>query len=210
MPAVPEIATSAEAGLTDSRQGDTWQQVAGQTLGQLFIQGGQAAEAAPQHHHLGVYHRDGGGEPGGQDLQPAVDGRERRGFPGLGAGNYQMTTGALAAEVVGDAGFDLEVWNELTRRLPDGTYLEKLAIENNSLQLIGLSSEASQLVPLLQDAPQWRKVNLTGVLQADGAASGRDRFTLTAELQPLPGATPAAPAAAPVAEGADGNADHTP
>ena len=104
----------------------------------------------------------------------------------------------------------VELWNELTRLLPDGTYLEKLSVEGDSLQLIGLSREASQLVPLLQDSPLWRKVNLTGVLQADGGAAGRDRFTLTAELQPLPGATPAAPAAAPAAEGADGNADHTP
>jgi len=83
----------------------------------------------------------------------------------------------------------VEIWNELTRLLPDGTYLEKMSIEGTSLQLIGLSREASQLVPLLQDSPLWRKVNLTGVLQADGATSGRDRFTLTAELQPLPGAT---------------------
>ncbi|MCF7749432.1 PilN domain-containing protein [Bacillus subtilis subsp. subtilis] len=103
----------------------------------------------------------------------------------------------------------LEVWNELTRLLPDGTYLEKLSVEGGSLQLIGLSREASQLVPLLQDSPLWRKVNLTGVLQADGGAAGRDRFTLTAELQPLPGAI-AAPAAAPAGEGANGNADHTP
>lgn len=97
----------------------------------------------------------------------------------------------------------VELWTELTRRLPDGTYLEKLAIENNSLQLIGLSGQASQLVALLQDAPQWRKVNLTGVLQADGASSGRDRFTLTAELQPLPAAAVAAPAARKEAADAD-------
>ncbi|HIE1101313.1 PilN domain-containing protein [Stenotrophomonas maltophilia] len=97
----------------------------------------------------------------------------------------------------------VEIWNELTRRLPEGTYLEKLAIENNSLQLIGLSREASQLVQLLQDAPQWRKVNLTGVLQADGAASGRDRFTLSAELQPLQ-------AVAPTREAADADAKRAP
>ncbi|HAI46432.1 MAG TPA: general secretion pathway protein GspL [Stenotrophomonas sp.] len=104
----------------------------------------------------------------------------------------------------------VELWNELTRLLPDGTYLEKLSVEGNSLQLIGLSREASQLVPLLQDSPLWRKVNLTGVLQADGGAAGRDRFTLTAELQPLPGAVVApAPTPAPT-EVADGNADDTP
>jgi len=45
------------------------------------------------------------------------------------------------------------------------------------------------------------------VLQADGGAAGRDRFTLTAELQPLPGA-PAA--ATPAPEVADGNAANTP
>ncbi|MEG2804211.1 PilN domain-containing protein [Stenotrophomonas sp.] len=117
-----------------------------------------------------------------------------------GAAFLEQTRGAHASTV--------ELWNELTRLLPDGTYLEKLSVEGQSLQLIGLSREASQLVPLLQDSPLWRKVNLTGVLQADGGAAGRDRFTLTAELQPLPGApVPAAPAAPEVA---DGNANDTP
>jgi general secretion pathway protein L len=104
----------------------------------------------------------------------------------------------------GEHASTVELWNELTRLLPDGTYLEKLSIEGNTLQLIGLSREASQLVPLLQDSPLWRKVNLTGVLQADGATSGRDRFTLTAELQPLPGATP------PAKEVADGSTTDAP
>lgn len=85
----------------------------------------------------------------------------------------------------------LQVWAELTRLLPDGTYLEKLGIENDQLQLIGLSREANQLVPLLQASTLWRRVYQTGVLQADGTASGRDRFTLTAELVPTPAATPA-------------------
>jgi general secretion pathway protein L len=104
----------------------------------------------------------------------------------------------------GEHASTVELWNELTRLLPDGTYLEKLSIEGNTLQLIGLSREASQLVPLLQDSPLWRKVNLTGVLQADGATSGRDRFTLTAELQPLPGAAP------PAKEVADGSTTDAP
>ena len=68
---------------------------------------------------------------------------------------------------------------------------------------------AAQLVQLLQDAPQWRKVNLPGVLQADGAGSGRDRFTLTAELQPVLVAPAAAPAA-PAKEAADADAKRTP
>lgn len=103
----------------------------------------------------------------------------------------------------------VELWNELTRLLPDGTYLEKMSVEGSTLQLIGLTREASQLVQLLQVSPLWRKVNLTGVLQADGVASGRDRFTLTAELQPLPGA-PAAAAAPPAPEVADGSTTDAP
>ncbi|MGH8040144.1 MAG: PilN domain-containing protein [Stenotrophomonas sp.] len=124
-----------------------------------------------------------------QQLQELVD----------GAAFLEGKRGAHASTV--------ELWNELTRLLPDGTYLEKLSVEGNTLQLIGLSREASQLVSLLQDSPLWRKVNLTGVLQADGGAAGRDRFTLTAELQPLP----TAPAAAtPAKEVAHGNAPDAP
>jgi general secretion pathway protein L len=124
-----------------------------------------------------------------QQLQELVD----------GAAFLEGKRGAHASTV--------ELWNELTRLLPDGTYLEKLSVEGSTLQLIGLSREASQLVSLLQDSPLWRKVNLTGVLQADGGAAGRDRFTLTAELQPLP----TAPAAAtPAKEVAHGNAPDAP
>ncbi|BCT91804.1 type II secretion system protein L [Lysobacter helvus] len=75
----------------------------------------------------------------------------------------------------------IEVLDELTRRLPDTTYLEKVAIENDRLTLIGLSSEASSLVGRLEGSRLWRAPALTGALQPD-PRSGRDRFTLTAEL----------------------------
>jgi general secretion pathway protein L len=87
----------------------------------------------------------------------------------------------------------VEVLDELARRLPDNTYLEKLAIENDRLLLIGLSGEASALVGRLEGAGPWRSPALTGALQPD-PRSGRDRFTLTAELAVAPAAaTPAAP-----------------
>lgn len=85
----------------------------------------------------------------------------------------------------------VEIIDELSRRLPDGTYLEKLEIADQRLTLIGLSNEAAALVGRLQDSPLWRLPALAGALQPD-PASGRDRFTLTAELAP---ATPAAPRA---------------
>ena len=75
----------------------------------------------------------------------------------------------------------IEVLDELTRRLPDTTYLEKVAIENDRLTLIGLSNEASSLVGRLEGSPLWRAPALTGALQPD-PRSGKDRFTLMADL----------------------------
>ena len=75
----------------------------------------------------------------------------------------------------------VEVWEELTARLPDGTVLEKLAIEGDQLQLIGLSEQASALVGLLDGSALWQRPALSGVLQAE-AGQRRDRFTLSATL----------------------------
>lgn len=87
----------------------------------------------------------------------------------------------------------LQVLDELSRRLPDGTYLEKVSVEGNRLMLIGLSSEAASLVGRLEGAPLWRNPALSGALQPDPRVR-RDRFSLTAELVPQAGA--AAPPAA--------------
>ena len=78
----------------------------------------------------------------------------------------------------------VEVMDELSRRLPDGTYLEKLAIEDNRLTLIGLSNEAPALIGRLQDSKLWRSPALAGALQTD-PTTHKDRFTLTAEVGPV-------------------------
>ncbi|MGH8081012.1 MAG: PilN domain-containing protein, partial [Lysobacter sp.] len=77
----------------------------------------------------------------------------------------------------------VEIIDELSRRMPDSTYLEKLAIEDESLLMIGLSREASSLIGKLQGTKLWRSPALTGAVQPDPATS-RDRFTLTAEIGP--------------------------
>ena len=75
----------------------------------------------------------------------------------------------------------LEIMADVTQRLPDNTYLEKLAIEGDRLTLIGFSPEASGLVARLQGSPLWRNPALSGALQPD-PRTRMDRFTLTAEL----------------------------
>lgn len=75
----------------------------------------------------------------------------------------------------------VEVLDELSRRLPDSTYLEKLSIEDDQLLMIGQSSDASALVGQLEGSKLWRSPALTGALQPD-PRTRRDRFTLTAQL----------------------------
>ncbi len=75
----------------------------------------------------------------------------------------------------------IEVMDELARRLPDGTYIEKVAIEGGQLTLIGLSNQAAALVGKLEGAKQWRAPALSGALQPD-PRTREDRFTLVAQL----------------------------
>ena len=117
-------------------------------------------------------------------LDAAVEGRAR---PARMAAQQRQ---ALTELVEGQAFLDrrradaptaIEVMDEVARRLPDGTYLEKLAMEGDQLTLIGLSSQASSLVGRMEGSPLWRSPALSGAVQPD-PATGRDRFTLTAEL----------------------------
>lgn len=92
----------------------------------------------------------------------------------------------------------VEVLDDLSRRLPDSTFLERVSIENDRLLLVGLSSEASALIRQLKESKLWRAPALTGVLQPDPQTGG-DRFMITAELAvtaPEPG------------EAADARPDH--
>lgn len=79
----------------------------------------------------------------------------------------------------------VEVLDELSRRLPEGTYIEKFAFESGRITLIGRSSEASALLGRLEGSTLWRNPALTGALQPD-PRTGRDIFTLTAELAVAP------------------------
>jgi general secretion pathway protein L len=79
----------------------------------------------------------------------------------------------------------VEVLDELTRRLPESTYVERVTIEGGNLQISGLSSEAPRLIERLQTSKIWHSMNLTGALLPD-PAKGKDRFNLQAELTIAP------------------------
>ncbi len=101
----------------------------------------------------------------------------------------------------------LEVMDEVARRLPDNTYLEKLSVEGDRLTLIGYSPEASGLVARLQGAALWRNPALSGALQPD-PRTRLDRFTLTAELVGQAQAAAPADPGRPAPGGADAAGRH--
>jgi len=75
----------------------------------------------------------------------------------------------------------LDLVNELTYRMPpDTTYLERLSLSGDKLSLSGQSSQAAELVGLLQPSPQIRSVSLSGSIQPD-TRTGKDRFTISAQ-----------------------------
>lgn len=87
------------------------------------------------------------------------------------------------------------VIDELSRRLEDDTWLERLSIEGKRMQLTGMSGRASSLAARLEGASLWKTPALTGVLQGSGNGA-HERFTLAAELRNLQ-QEPANDAAAP-------------
>jgi general secretion pathway protein L len=75
-----------------------------------------------------------------------------------------------------------ELLADLTRRLPDDTWLEHLGLEGGRLTLEGQTSDAAALVAALQSSPQLREATLGSVVRVD-TRGDRDRFTLTATVE---------------------------
>ncbi len=87
----------------------------------------------------------------------------------------------------------LEVIDDVTRRLPDDTYLERLNIEQTRLVINGQSRTAPQLVALLQESQLLKSPALGGAVQSDPTTK-LDRFMLTAEIVNQPAAAKKPPA----------------
>ena len=77
----------------------------------------------------------------------------------------------------------LVILHEVTRLLPDDTFLERLSLSSGQLSLTGYSSQATRLIGQLQDSALLRDPTLNGAIQPDGR-TGRDRFTITASYGP--------------------------
>ena len=77
----------------------------------------------------------------------------------------------------------VEVLNELSTRLTDATYVERLTISEGAIELHGQSDSSSQVVGLLSESAVFSGVSLEGAVQRD-ARTGKDRFRLEAAITP--------------------------
>jgi general secretion pathway protein L len=71
--------------------------------------------------------------------------------------------------------------DELTRVVPDGTWIEELRLDQNGLDLRGHSPQASAMIGATEASPMFRKVEFRAPVTRQGAL-GTERFHISAEL----------------------------
>jgi general secretion pathway protein L len=93
----------------------------------------------------------------------------------------------------------LDLLQEVTERLPDSTWLERLSVDNTGqVGFQGQSPQAAKLLDVLKDSKLITDASFQGSIQPD-PTTGKERFYLTARVnQPKrPAAPPAAGGSAP-------------
>lgn len=76
----------------------------------------------------------------------------------------------------------LAAWDELSRLIPDHTFLTEVRIAAGTITLSGLSSDAARLVRILDSSRLFTGATLVGPITPD-AAEGRDRFRISLKLR---------------------------
>lgn len=87
----------------------------------------------------------------------------------------------------------IAVLDDVSRRLSDDTFLERLNYESGKINLQGQSKEAANMISVLAASPYLTNPTISGQITPD-PRSGKDRFQITADvLQSVPLPTGAAP-----------------
>lgn len=110
--------------------------------------------------------------------------------------------GYLAARK-GEVASVFRVLADLSARLPDDTWLERLTFRGGSMEIAGQSSESTRLIALLQGSRVLANPAFMGQISPDFRTQ-KERFTLSARYELRPGADePPAPAPVPAAPNGD-------
>jgi general secretion pathway protein L len=76
----------------------------------------------------------------------------------------------------------LEVWDELSRILPDHTFLTESRIADSKVTMTGFSSDAARLVRIIDQSPLFSGAALTAAITSD-ATEHKDRFSISFKVR---------------------------
>ena len=71
--------------------------------------------------------------------------------------------------------------NELTRILPDDTWLNRLVIRNNKMEIQGESTAATAIIEIVENSSYFRDVQFRSPVTRNNA-TGKDKFNVSANL----------------------------
>lgn len=78
----------------------------------------------------------------------------------------------------------LQVLEELTKLLPDGTWLQEMDVDKDSVAIFGYSDRAADLVRPLEDSPYFSQVEFTSPITRD--ANNKEIFRMRMRLEQPP------------------------
>jgi general secretion pathway protein L len=78
----------------------------------------------------------------------------------------------------------IELFNEITGIIPDDTWLTRLIIKNQELQIQGESSNASSLIQIIESSERFLDAQFRSPVTQNNV-SGKDKFHLSAKLNPI-------------------------
>jgi general secretion pathway protein L len=90
---------------------------------------------------------------------------------------------AVLAGAKSDQPGTVELVEELTRLMPDGTWLNRLEIRDGEVRVQGLSGTASALVGVVESSQLFRDARFGSPITRD-ARTGQERFNVSAKLAP--------------------------
>ncbi len=72
--------------------------------------------------------------------------------------------------------------NELTQKIPEHTFLTRIVVDQNKLEVVGESDNANALVPILNQSSLWYEPQIIG--NVTQGQTGKEKFTIKSELKP--------------------------
>ncbi len=101
---------------------------------------------------------------------------------------------AILQSEISDSGEPVRILKELTARIPNGTWLSSLRVEERSVDMEGFSPSASELFPSLTRDGRFRSVDFAAPITRQ--ADNLERFRLKGEYVPPSATPPATPSTA--------------